>query len=484
MNKQLKHYVKVADESFYVPDYFCKFIERHKKLENLIIKNKNNYYCTQCKNTFLSNAKIGKELRCPNCKGKYIVRKFTLKNHVTKKDLILFTKIEDKFVLRVFELCSTYEWQSKKFKYQCTEYRRVFFDDTSYNETVESDIVFHTMGLSVVSHWKEHTCWKKKVWNWYYNGATIGFVCPSNIKSVLKGSLYQYSQLWKLVSKIKFLNMVELFQKHLNGYSMTFELLIRLRLYNLAMCCNRFGNTKKTFEERFGVSKQMLPFMQKYNITYEELNVLRCIKVPNIRLLRALQNCNNLLWLSYRVDLFTAWKGGLLAPRNEHLYYDYLVACEKLQYDFKDKKIIYPSKEELVTVHDKVIDLVKVAENELNDNLIKKRAEQLKIYTYKNKDFIIYCFQDLHSIIDEASQMGNCVFTNYSEEYALGKCNLYTVRSVNDLSKSLITVETDINNTRIVQAEQSHHRSLTDEQQKFLDKWLKYVHKKVVISSV
>lgn len=486
MTKKLQHYVELSEKRP-IPSSFDKFIKKHKKIENLILKKGNVCYCTCCGNEFISNIKVNDLTRCPTCRQKYLVKRFTLKNYETKKDLILLDKIDDDiWMLRVFELYSKYNYQFRNFDYSCTEYRRVFFDDIGYSEAVEGDNVFHTMGLSVVWHFKRRTCWKKKVWTWYYShyGDSIGYICPHNIKQLLKGTKYQYCQLWKLVTKVDPFNLVDYFQRCLSTYYMTTELLVKYKLYNLALYSNRFGSTKKTFEERFGVSKELLSFMQKYNITYDELDVLRCCKVPNICLLRGLIGCSNLLWLSYRINLEKAWRCGLLSRENRNIYYDYLVSCEKLQYDFKDKMIVYPSAAELHTLHDKVVKLVEVAENEMNDSLIKKRAKELAKYTYKDKNFIISCFQDLSSIIDEASQMGNCIFRLYSESYALGKCNLFAVRNINNMGKSLISVETDINNTRIVQAEQSHHRELTDEQQDFLNKWLKHIKKKTVMSKV
>jgi len=482
ITKKLRHYIELADNTLHVPVGFEKFIDKCKSKENFILKKGKQSYCTCCQNEFTTLSKINTYTRCPYCKGKFKVRRNNLKNYTSKKDLILLDKVEDKYVLRVFELLSDYVYDLRKFKYQCTEYRRVFFDETD-TDVVEGDNVFHTMGLSVVWHNVERTCWKKKVWSWYYSGYadTYGYIYPGNIKQLLKGTKYQYTQLWKLVTKVEMINLVEVFQKCLSSYSTSFELLIKLKLYNLALCSNKFGIEKKTFEDRFGVSKNLLAFMQKHNINYEELEVLRCCKVPNIRLIRSLIGFNQLEWLSYMVDIEKAWRNGLLARRNRNTYYDYLESCYKLQYDFKDRKVIYPPKDQLCKLHDKVTKLVEIAENELNDNLIKKRAKELDKYKYQYKDLIIQCFQDLQSIIDEASQMNNCVFTNYSEKYAMGNCNLFAVRNVNDISKSLITVETDINNTRIIQTEQSHHRSITIEQQKFLNKWLKHIKQKVVI---
>lgn len=482
MNKELKHYVDKMDCEFYIPETFKKFINKHKALENLFLKRGNICRCTHCYNEFITTSKINDVIKCPYCKGKYLIKRFNIKNYFTKKNLILLDKLEDKYVLRVFELFSTYNSIERKFNYKCSEYRRVIFDDKYYNETVESDIVFHTMGLSVTQHWKEHTCWKRKVWNWYYNfyGNTIGYIDSANIKQLLKGTKYQYTQLWKVIPKVKPFNLVALFQKGLNYYSKSFELLAKLKLYNLSLECQKFGK-QGNFQDRFGIPKQLLSFLQNHNINYEQLEVLRCVPVADIKMINGLTKVYDLGRFSSLVDIEKAWRKGLFS--NYNMYYDYLINCKKLKYDMSSKKVLYPNQNELKELHDKGVKLVELAKNELNNDLIKERAKQLETLTYQDKNFKIYAPTDLSSIIEEANQMGNCIFSNYAEKYALGECNLFFVRDVNNLDKSLISVETDINNTRIVQAEQSHHRNVEEIQQKFLDKWLKHISNKGVIEN-
>lgn len=468
MNKKLRHYVELSEKRP-IPNSFEKFIDKHKAMENLILKKGNTCYCTHCRNEFTSNVKVGKQVKCPYCRHKYLVKRFTLKNYETKKDLILLDKVDNNiWMLRVFELQSKYNHEFRNFNYSCTEYRRVFFDDMSYSEVVEGDNVFHTMGLSVVWHFKRRTCWKKKEWSYYYQGYsyTVGYIFPNNIKRLLKGTKYQYCQLWKLVTKVDPFDLVDLFQRCLNDYFMTFELLVKLRLYNLSLCSNRFGSTKKTFEERFGVPKYLLGFMQRNNITYEELDVLRACKIPNIRLLKALQGCHNLLWLSYRIDFLIAWRKGLLSYSTEHEYKDYLQFAIQLGYDMKDKKILYP--DDLREAHDKLQKLLEVCRKEANNRLMKERYEILKNNIYKTKKFIIYPASSGDELVDESMQQNNCV-KSYIERVALSECDIYFMRLNSDREHSLVTVE--VRNNKVVQAKTKYNNVPTKEQWNFLKRW-------------
>lgn len=480
IKKGHRQILNLCDNRLNITKEFVRFRQEHELKHNLIIKGKQgNSRCTNCNHNFICNTKVNKEARCPYCKQKLLVKTTRLQNFIFKDNLQYIDRIPNSsdYVIRTFELYSSYD--GIKIKHYCTEFMRTLFIGKEHYDYV-SDLVSNNMGYMYISHWREHKMWRKRS-RWSYI-TILGLVCPYNLKRLFKGTLYQYSQLDAFVKHMNYLYIID-YLKSVPEYP-RFEYLVKLKLYNLAIDVSRFNSITNKFQDVFKVSKDLLPFMQKYDITYEELEVLQCCQVPNIRLLRGLAGCNHLRWISSMVDIEKAWKCGLLSQRTENIYFDYLESCYKLQYDFKDKRIVYPAKEQLYELHDKVTKLVEVAENELNDNLIKKRAKELEKYKYQNKGLIIQCFQDLKSIIDEASQMSNCVFTNYSEKYAMGKCNLFAVRDINDINKSLITVETDINNTKIIQAELSHHRSITDEQQKFLDKWLKHIKQKVVINNV
>lgn len=467
MNKQLYHYVELSEKNFKIPSSFNKFVENHKVLENLILKNKGYGFCTYCKKKFKLQDKINQKSMCPYCHKKYLIKRFDLKYYESKKDLILLDKIEDKFVLRTFELYSIYDHIIKEFKYFCTEYRRIFFDENNYIQIVEGNNVTHFMNRKIVLHNLKRTCWKKKEFNLYYN-YDIGIICPYNIKKLLKNTKYQYCQLWKFVYKVKIFSLINLFQRCLKDNYITFELLVKMKLYNLAFQSNLFCG--KTFEERFGVSKDFLPFMQKYNINYDELQVLKYCKTTNIKLIRALINCRDISWLSRHIDFSTAWQSCLLSHENIHEYIDYLGFAIQLGYNLKDKKILYPIN--LRKEHDKLEKEVIIVRSKDNSRLLKERFNILKKNIYKSKQFVIYPVHNINELIKESQQQNNCVKT-YIEKAALAKCDIYLMRRSSAPSISLVTVE--VRNNKIVQAKIKNNQEPTKEQWKFLNVWQKKI---------
>lgn len=477
IRKELRSLIEQMDYQFKEPDEFIRFKEEHKIKENLILKKANKGYCTYCGGEFECNKKIGKFQKCKSCGNTYLVRSSLLKNYKTRQDLILLDKISNYYVARVFELMSVYDYTTKKFKYYCTEWKRVVFNKER-QDILESNIVSrNTSGYLTVYHQLPHEMFKlKRNYNYYYSQCkVVGDVCPYNLKKLLKDTNLKYSMLWEYLKHNKTVEVISLIN-HYAEYP-SFELLNKMKLWNLASECYHF-DTKGSFKQRFGVDKKWYPFMQRHNITYEQLKVLQIVPTTNIRMIRDLAHIYNLDRFSKFVDIETAYNKYLL--KDPHLYYDYLVACKKLQYDMKSKKVLYPDYKRLNKLHDEVVGLVEVAQNELHDKLIRKRAEELAPLTYQNNKYKVFAMTSLDFIIDEASQMKNCVFKNYSENYALGDCNLFVVRGVENVDKALITVETDSDTTRIIQARQACNKPITEEQQSFLDSWLKHISSKVV----
>ena len=91
--------------------------------------------------------------------------------------------------------------------------------------------------------------------------------------------------LWELLKHVRYVDFEKLFE--LAKYYPSMEFLTKLKLYNLALASNRINSTGN-FEKRFGVSKELYPFMRKHNITFEQLEILRLYKKPNIRVLNQL----------------------------------------------------------------------------------------------------------------------------------------------------------------------------------------------------
>ena len=203
----------------------------------------------------------------------------------------------------------------------------------------------------------------------------------------------------------------------------------------------------------------------------KELTVLRTLQKENISLIRKLKDYHNLADLARYVDLEMAYKKVLSKPGNyEHEYLDYLEACANLKYDMHDKKVLYPNN--LEQEHDKVMKLLEIVYNEKSNELIKKRVTDLNKFIYKDKKYIVFPASSVESLIDESEQQHNCVKT-YCKRYALGKCDIYYMRELSNIDKSLVTIE--VRNQEVVQSRIIGNKFPTKEQQDFINKWQKKI---------
>lgn len=154
-------------------------------------------------------------------------------------------------------------------------------------------------------------------------------------------------------------------------------------------------------------------------------------------------------------------------------YLDYIRNLQKLDVPIKGKKLLYP--EVFMEAHDEIgtkVDNLTKDTRKLNKK-ISKRYEQLKKNCYSNEKFFIRPANSLQDLRNEAKQQDNCVYRNYSEDYAFGDTDIYFLRHKEEPNKSVVTIE--VRDKRIRQKEQKHHKSLSKEQSQILDFWEKSI---------
>lgn len=469
IRKEFRIILDKSDRQFVIPNCFERFIHEKKAFHNLIIKSKGgNCICTNCHHHFLSKAKINKEIKCPNCKQKLLIKTDRLSRYVFKDYLQLLDKVDDTFILRTFELYSFYN--DRKTEHFTTEFMRTIIKGDLPIDFVTNQVHNH-MGYMYIAHYQPFHSWRKRNRRWAYRDVT-GMVCPYNLKSILKNTDLKYSQLDKFVSKMEYIDFIEYFTTI--AHYPSFEMLVKLKLYHLAKDANQFylGNT---FQSIFELPKTFYPFMKKHNINYEQLKVLQLLKRQDIKLIKRLVGYYNLEELSRYVDLKKAYQKILRKhSHSEHEYLDYLRACKQLGYDMKCNKILFPSN--LRMEHDRVYDLLEIVKNEANDRLIEERVKELNKYVYQNNKYIVFPASSVDSLIEESRQQKNCV-KSYCSRYALAETDIYFMRELEHQDKSLVTIE--VKKHKVVQSKIKGNNPVTKEQQKFIDRW----EKKILVAS-
>ncbi len=465
IKKSAKELFKELDDNLKIPKGFNKFVNTIAKEHNLIIKvGHGKYRCTYCKCEFEgTNKRVDKTIKCPGCKQKLIIKSSILKHFEFGDSVGVIDRYKDYWIVRYFEILSTYD--GTKFNVDTCEYgRKIYNYDFRELHEIINNHVYTNIGVNTVRHNGYILSENWRYFNSYWKGIGDKLIFfPGNMKSIFKDTKYQYSQVWKYAKHEKYFSIRDV----LYMYSPSVEFLIKLKLYNLVGKSYFEG---KTFKERFGVDKKFLKFMQRHNITYEELEVLKYYQKENIKIIRHFAHLDISQIVRFNLDLDILKQDLKISKSNIHEYNDYIRIASRLEYDMKDKSILYPVN--IKEAHDRVMRIYETNKSKRVQNAIKKRYKELIGSSYENKKYTIFPACNISSLINESKQQNNCV-QSYAERIADGECDIYFMRLVSNKNKSLVTVE--VKNKKIVQKRTKNNQNTTEEQDKFLDMWEKKI---------
>lgn len=466
IKKNIRELMKRIDNKP-LPNLWDRFIENESKEHNLLIRNGNEYYCTCCKRTFEGKPKIGTIQKCPNCKQKLEVRSKKLTYYCFTKELTLLDKENGQLVIRLFELRSIYYHVKKPINHNAVEYGRIVVNE---NYTLLNDRISFYMSSARIYDYLNVTKWRK--YTGIFNFNSRGNLYPYNLKRVLKDTIYQYSYLWEFVKKVKGCDLKNLLigvAKH-----PSFEFLVKMKLYNLALVADKFDK-KGDFNNRFGLDKKYYYFIKKYNLCYEELEILRLLKLENIEEIRYLRNKIG-MYVIREISKYIDIKHLLKYKRNKldkHLYLDYIRFASELGMNLKDKNILFP--DDLKSEHDKLSKRYKIISDLKTKEKVVERYKELLKNKYQNEKYIVFPAQSVEALKDESKQQNHCV-QSYAERYGNGECDIYFMRFVSNPKKSLVTIE--VNDNEIVQKRKFDNEFPEKEENEFLEMWERNVLQK------
>lgn len=202
---------------------------------------------------------------------------------------------------------------------------------------------------------------------------------------------------------------------------------------------------------------------------FETVNVCECETVEEV--LCALKN----RWIYHYADVrkyiskTKAYK--YLNDKDIGIYVDYLRCCDEVGRNTKDKKILFP--ENLRRAHDEVMTKrTEIRSKKLNEN-IKKRAENLKAFIYKDNRYVIRPVESNVELIEESKKLVHCV-RNYASDVAKGKTAIFLVRSNKNPEEPFVTVE--LKGKKVIQARAKNNGQPPKSARDFIHKWETQFH--------
>ena len=479
LSKKIKNLMDEFDNEIDLPKKFNEYVKKIKEGHKLIIKSKYGYHCDNCNFDFQKNKVIKiqygeKCIKCPNCKNILVVKSNRIKKYTSKDNFCIIEKFKDYTIYRLFEVRTDYD--NGIYKSHICEYGRQLFNHCfDYICEIYNDNISATTAGKYINHrYFTNSNWRRNG-SYYHTLGDIYMLYPYNLKKLFKNTKWQYSQIWDFAKHIGYFNVAN-FMNFSNYRGI--ELLIKNKLY--ALTNDLLQNTSRGYllEVDYKYIREHLKFIRRNKLIINEIIIMKFFNTSDLKLIRKYSDyadnlINVLKELNIKLELVD--KNVKDAEDSFCEYIDYLQICKLLEYDMKDKKILYPAN--ACEAHNRVMKIQRALKDKMYKKQIRKRYEEIKDNIYKNKKYIIFPVKTQNELINESKQQNNCVKT-YAERIAKGECDIYFMRSLSDVSKSLVTVE--VRNNKVVQKRTKNNMITTKVQDSFLELWeQKILNKKV-----
>lgn len=454
-------------------------------------------FCTSCKHKVpLQKAKHNTPGRCPACKSKVTLKAEGISRNVSdSSEMAVFQrgsgKIEDALILRCFSIHRNY-----RKNYMLSE--TTFHEHTRYVIKKDATFMFvHESKYSQFYHRYQAPAWHRQK---SISHVKDTFLYSSNLTGALKGTPWQYCCIKQFADKAGSFDALKYLQVYAEKPSL--EYLVKLKLFKIVSetlsyhgPVNSVKFSGKNLTEVLGVSKNDLPFLQKFNISSHELKLYQAVKEHKhtmtdevIQWCRKHNNCNEAF---EPVDIINFLNYGsptkiiryLTKQHNPNRlmsniirdWSDYITNAHVLHYDTALDSVTFPRN--LKEAHDRAANLCKIKQNEKHIGVISAMESKLnEMYAYQKDKFIIRAPGSLAEIIEEGSKLNHCV-GNYIDRIADGKTVILFIRKADALDKPFFTLEYQGN--RVMQCRGYKNCDMTEEVKKFVENWKKGIHKKI-----
>lgn len=464
-------YWKSIDE---VPENIKKFILDTVCSRTIYDVSTKQYYCSKClkaldNNYYCSNCNMQCRIPISN-KSKYVI--YTnindIKEYQENSKFFVFDIVDGEVLIYIFRVDTCYYNHRMYVPYQINKIsiEEVYYvlNNKLVNLLNNSEVLFEDYSKEMDDSYNYDLLdiFDLQVVNHY--------LYTDNLCELQRTLLYKYTFIWKLKNFFMDNNFTLSSLTYYPICCKQFEYLVKMKLYRLAATGPDVVKFDKNFKNTFGVDKKYYSFMKDIDISVSQLNALRICPTTNIDLINFISTDTFLfeeLSEYVKVDkIKTYFEKEKLDYHNIYEYYDYIRCCKHLSLDMEDKNILFPK--EFIRAHDKITGEMVIATDPKINERIHTLSNLLLLNKYEDDKYVIFPAVSVESLIDESSQMSNCV-RNYCLDVSNNECQIYFMRYKDNLSKSLITIE--VRDGKIVQARAKFNELPSEDEMKILKKW-------------
>ncbi len=464
-------YWKSIDE---VPENIKKFILGTVCSRTIYDVSTKQYYCSKClkaldNNYYCSNCNMQCRIPISN-KSKYVI--YTnindIKEYQENSKFFVFDIVDGEVLIYIFRVDTCYYNHRMYVPYQINKIsiEEVYYvlNNKLVNLLNNSEVLFEDYSKEM------DDSYNYDLLDMFDLQVVNHYLYTDNLCELQKTLLYKYTFIWKLKNFFMDNNFTLSSLTYYPICCKQFEYLVKMKLYRLAATGPDVVKFDKNFKNTFGVDKKYYSFMKDIDISVSQLNALRICSTTNIDLINFISTDTFLfegLSEYVKVDkIKTYFEKEKLDYHNIYEYYDYIRCCKHLSLDMEDKNILFPK--EFIRAHDKITCEMVIATDPKINERIHTLSNLLLLNKYEDDKYVIFPAVSVESLIDESSQMSNCV-RNYCLDVSNNECQIYFMRYKDNLSKSLITIE--VRDGKIVQVRAKFNELPSEDEMKILKKW-------------
>ncbi|MFQ9737904.1 MAG: PcfJ domain-containing protein [Christensenellaceae bacterium] len=310
---------------------------------------------------------------------------------------------------------------------------------------------------------------------------------PYNLKTELKGTPFEYSQLWELAESGEKFNLYNALMGYLHTPQL--EYLIKLKLYRLAagyirygLYCNhnennviRFLGLKSYRELKFAIEQNMsvgefeaYRELLKKNIPYTEKNVkiYRAMKWHGDRI----EGIEKVISIEGLYDYYKAQADRRNVSFRTFIgdYADHLRDCETLRLDISDT--MYAKPKNFYDLHTRLSAEVTALQNKEKYERCDKRLAMEEHYGYTSGELAVIVPKKAEEIVVEGKIQGHCV-GSYIDRVTDGNSVIVFVRKTSAPTVSYYTMEVDPKTMTVVQCRGYKNGVMTPEVKAFVEEY-------------